>query len=574
MSLSAANHAVQLISRLLQTDTATEPICDFGPQKPPIPTGLDSRPLPRATPEACGVSSRQVAAFLEALRDDPTLRMHSVLLLRRGQVFCEAAFGPRDTQLPRHTFSACKSVTALAVGLLMDDGLLAPEDRVANFFPEECGAVSRRIFKDLTVEDLLTMRASVLFNEAGSMARPDWVRAYFSVPGLGEQGKRFQYNSLNTYILSALVCRLTGKSLSAFLDERIFGPLGIGDYAWEKSPEGIEKGGWGLYISPKNLAKLGLLVQQEGMWEGRRLLSADFLRRATQAHVSPPPELGDYDYGWQIWVGRKEESFLFNGMLGQNVLGLKRSGILLVSHAGNDESYQQSRYFSLARQFFDADFPDALPRDGAGARALQKTLDDLRATPGRLPRRGEAEPFLGRRFVAADHDAASTGLVPLLLQAVENCYTPGLEAVSLGGTAQAPELFYEERDAVYHLTVGLETPVRQSLLFRGNAFQVAVQGRFTHDDEENPVLRIQIDFLETPSTRILKLILTPQGPRLTQDETPGAAFVTAMAEDMGESAAFRALATALVGTPDPAYLRYRIVRMFRPDLALTAEALE
>ena len=144
----------------------------------------------------------------------------------------------------------------------------------------------------------------------------------------------------------------------------------------------------------------------------------------------------------------------------------------------------------------------------------------------------------------------------------------------LGGTAQAPELFYEERDAVYHLAVGLEAPVRQSLLFRGNAFQVAVQGRFTHDDEENPVLRIQIDFLETPSTRILKLILTPQGPRLTQDETPGAAFVTAMANDMGESAAFRALAAALVGTPDPAYLRYRIGRMFRPDLALTAEALE
>ena len=264
MSLSAANHAVQLISRLLQTDTATEPICDFGPQKPPIPAGQDSRPLPRATPEAYGVSSRRVAAFLEALRDDPTLRMHSVLLLRGGHVFCEAAFGPRDTKLPRHTFSACKSVTVLAVGLLMDDGLLSPDDKVVDFFPEACGAVSRRIFKDLTVEDLLTMRASVLFNEAGSMARPDWVRAYFSVPGLGEQGKRFQYNSLNTYILSALVCRLTGKSLSAFLDERIFGPLGIGDYAWEKSPEGIEKGGWGLYISPENLAKLGLLVQQEG----------------------------------------------------------------------------------------------------------------------------------------------------------------------------------------------------------------------------------------------------------------------------------------------------------------------
>lgn len=574
MSLSAANHAVQLISRLLQTDTATEPICDFGPQKPPIPTGRDGQPLPRATPEACGVSSHQVAAFLEALRDDPTLRMHSLLLLRRGQVFCEAAFGPRDTKLPRQTFSACKSVTALAVGLLMDDGLLAPGDKVVDFFPEECGPVGRRMFKDLTVEHLLTMRASVLFNEAGSMARPDWVRAYFSVPGLSEQGKRFQYNSLNTYLLAALVCRLTGKSLSAFLDERIFRPLCIGDYGWEKSPEGIEKGGWGLYISPENLGKLGLLVQQEGMWNGQRLLSADFVRRATEAHVSPPPELGDYDYGWQIWVGRKEHSFLFNGMLGQNVLCMKDSGILLVSHAGNDETYQQSHYFSLARQFFAGDFPDALPRDAAAARRLRKTLAALEATPGSLPRRGEAEAFLGRRFAASDPAAASTGLVPLLLQALGNSYTPGLEAISLGGTAQAPELFYEERDAVYHLAVGLEAPVRQSLFFHGNVFLVAVQGRFTHDDEENPVFRIQIDFLETPSTRILKLTLTPQGPRLSQDETPGAAFVAAMAEQMGDSAAFRALAAALVGTPDLAYLRYRIERVFRPTLALTAVSLE
>lgn len=570
MSLSAVNHAAQLLSRILQADSATEPVCVFSPQKHFLPAFADAQPLPRATPEQCGVPARHVAAFLQALRDDPTLRMHSVLLIRDGKVFCEAAFGPRDTVTPRHTFSACKSVTALAVGLAMDDGLLAPEDPVADCFPDECGPVSRRLFKDLTVEHLLTMRASTLFNEAGSMTRPDWVRGYFALPGLGEQGKRFQYNSLNSYLLAALVCRRTGRTLSDYLEERIFQPLGIADHGWELSPEGIEKGGWGLYLSPESLGKLGLLVLQGGLWQGRRLLSEDFLTRATTAHVSPPPSLGDYDYGWQFWVGRKERSFLMNGMLGQNVLAYRDSGVILVSHAGNDENFQQSRYFDLARDYFAGAIP-APVRDPGGARLLQKALSDLAQPPGRLPRKGEAAPFLGRRFAASDPNAASAGLVPLLIQALENRYTRGLEAVSIGGTAQAPELFYEERDAVHHLQIGLEAPIRQTVTHQGNRYLAAVQGRFTHDADENPVLRIQVDFLETPSTRVLKLVLTPSGPRLQQDETPGAGFVTGMTALFADSPAFRAAAAALVGAPDPDYLDYRIRRVFQPDLQLEEE---
>lgn len=567
MSLTDVNHTLQLLSRILQADCATEPVCAFGPQKPALPAGGDSRPLPRATPEQCGIASRHVAAFLQAVQDDPTLRMHSLLLARDGKIFCEAAFGPRDTALPRHTFSACKSVTALAVGLAMDDGLLSPEDHVTDYFPDVCGPVARRFFKDLTVAHLLTMRASTLFNEAGSMTRPDWVRGFFAMPGLSEQGKRFQYNSLNTYLLAALVCRRTGRTLSDYLEERIFQPLGIADHFWELSPEGIEKGGWGLYLSPESLCKLGLLVLQGGVWQGRQLLSADFLARATAAHVSPPPELGDYDYGWQFWVGRKERSFLFNGMLGQNVLGYRDSGVILVSHAGNDENFQQSRYFELARQYFAGDLP-APCRDSTGGRLLHKTLSALAATPGRLPRRGEAEGFLGRRFAADDPHAASVGLVPLLIQAFENTYTSGLEAVSLGGTSQAPELFYEEHDTVYHLRVGLEAPIRQELSFQGNRFLVAVQGRFTHDEEEQPVFRVQIDFLETPSTQVLKLILTPAGPILRQAESPGAGYVCGMLEQLGDSAAVKALATALVGTPELDYLDYRIQQIFCPNLRL------
>ena len=136
------------------------------------------------------------------------------------------------------------------------------------------------------------MRASVLFNEAAPWPGPTGYGPTSPCPAWASRASAFSTNSLNTYILSALGLPPHRQSLSAFLDERIFRPLGIGDYAWEKSPEGIEKGGWGLYISPENLAKLGLLVQQEGVWEGRRLLSADFLRRATPGPRQPAAGTG------------------------------------------------------------------------------------------------------------------------------------------------------------------------------------------------------------------------------------------------------------------------------------------
>ena len=119
MSLSSTNHSIHLIARLLDSDTATEPILDFGPQKPAIPTGRSAFPLTQTIPERQGVPSRHIARFLKELSEEPSLRMHSVLVIRNGQILSRAAFGMRDTETPRMTFSACKSVTALAIGLLI-----------------------------------------------------------------------------------------------------------------------------------------------------------------------------------------------------------------------------------------------------------------------------------------------------------------------------------------------------------------------------------------------------------------------------------------------------------------------
>ena len=306
MNLTTASRTFQLLTRLLDTRSRTEPFLPPNGEKKPLPLRLPQQPFPRATPESQGISSDHIRRFLEELGRGGDLFMQDVLILRRGQVLCGASYDSQVLTAPKHTFSACKSVTALAVGLLVDDGILRLDDKVADLFEDLATAAVRRRLKNMSVEDLLTMRSSVLFGEAEAMSEADWVRAFLNSSLKGEPGAEFHYNSLNTYMLSAIVCRKTGKGLLAFLEERLFGPMGITDVLWEKCPMGIEKGGWGLYIRPEDMAKLGQLVLDNGNWKGRQLISREFIQAATAAHASPPPSLGDFDYGYQIWVGRKE----------------------------------------------------------------------------------------------------------------------------------------------------------------------------------------------------------------------------------------------------------------------------
>lgn len=566
MSILSANRSLQLVMRLLDAKSTTEPMVDFGPQKPELPLTCRSTRLPRSTAEQQGIPARHIAAFLRALEQDPSLNMHSLLVVRNGHVLCEAAFGAQLTDLPRMTFSACKSITALAIGLLMDDGLLSLSDKLTDLFDADCGPVSRRLMKDLTLEHLLSMQTGNQFNEASSMTDAQWTHAYFLSPSLTDPRGKFQYNSLNTYILAVLVTRLTGKSLSDFLRQRLFGPMGIEDFYWETSPEGIEKGGWGLYIRAEDLAKLGQLVLNDGLWDGQQLISKDFLHQATAVHAQVPEGYGDFHYGWQMWVGRQDRTVLFNGMLGQNVLCFRDSGIVLVSHAGNSETFQQSSYFQLASRYFGGTYPQSLPRDRSGERELAQILDALSDCSAPLPKKAQFAIFDQRRFLVPDAKAPSCGLLPLTLQAVENSYSHGLEAISICADQNQVTVLYEERDQLHQILAGTAEPIYQSLRFHGNEFRVAAQARFTHDEDEHPVLRIQLDFLETPCTRILKLKHLPHGWLLTQEELPVMDYLLDTMSLSGSAA--KTLVHTLLGSSDDDFLHWKLSRLFCPTLHL------
>ena len=240
MNLSAASRTFQLLSRIFDVRTPTEPFLPPAGEKLPLPLRAAQQPFPRETPESQGVSSRHLQRFLEELAGDRSLYAQDVMVLRNGRVLCEAAFGAQDLRAAKYTFSACKSVVSLAVGLLVDDGVLAVDELVADIFFDGDGSPRRKL-KGMTVEDLLTMRSGAQFTEAEALTETDWIRRFLSSTLKGEPGTEFAYNSLNTYMLSAIVLRKTGRGLTDFLQDRLFAPMGITDVLWERCPAGVEK---------------------------------------------------------------------------------------------------------------------------------------------------------------------------------------------------------------------------------------------------------------------------------------------------------------------------------------------
>lgn len=569
MNLSTASRTFQLLSRILDSRTPTEPFLPPAGEKRPLPLRDPQQPLPRATPESQGVSSRHIQRFLEELDRGRDLYPQDVLVLRSGRVLCAAAWGAQDLRAVKYTFSACKSVVSLAVGLLIDDGNLSVTEQVADIFDGE-GGLKRRL-RGMTVEDLLTMRSGALFTEAEALTETDWVRRFLSSTLKGEPGTEFAYNSLNTYMLSVIVRRRSGMDLTDLLQRRLFDPMGITDVLWERCPMGVEKGGWGLYIRAEDLAKLGQLVMDGGLWRGERLLSRSYLRSALTPRAVPPASTGDFNYGYQIWVGRSENTFLFNGMLGQNVLGFSDSGILVVTHAGADTDFQESRYFEIASRYFGGQFPARLPEDPAAQAALAAAAAGLSAysrPAGVLD--GRAEPFL-RAFAAPDGAAASVGLLPVALQALHNNYAAGLVSVAVGVKGGTPELIYRERDALYRLPVGLGRPAVTQLDFRGDVYQTAALGRFTHDEEERPVFYIRLEFLETPCVRIIKLILDGDGLLLRQSETPGIPYVFEKLRTAAQSALYKPLLLVAAGGAEEDYLRFKTLQILAPEVRLVPQ---
>jgi CubicO group peptidase (beta-lactamase class C family) len=334
--------------------------------------------LPRSSPEAQGISSAAVLAFVEAA--DKIDSMNSFLLVRHGHVVAEGWWAPYEADSPHSLYSLSKSFTATAVGLAIAEGKLSLDDPVLKFFPDEAPASPSNNLKAMRVHDLLRMSTGHQ-TEPPRPPTQSWVKSFLAHPVPFKPGTHFLYNTSATYVLSAIVQKATGKTLLDYLKPRLFEPLGIDKPTWETSPQGVSVGGYGLSIRTEDIAKFGQLYLQKGKWHGKQLVPASWVEAATTRQTSTgsnPKSDWDQGYGYQFWRCR-QGAYRGDGAFGQYCIVLpKQDAVIAITSGVRDmQAVLNLVWDKLAPVLKSA----PLAADEEGRQRLQQRLKGLALRP-------------------------------------------------------------------------------------------------------------------------------------------------------------------------------------------------
>ncbi|MGM9868254.1 MAG: serine hydrolase domain-containing protein [Sodaliphilus sp.] len=308
-----------------------------------------AQPLQRSTPAAEGVETKAVAAYFDSLLHIPQTEIHHAMVLRHGKVIGELHPAPFRTQDAHTLYSESKTVAALAVGLCVDDRLLRVTDRLITFFPDKLPEHISENLANITIHDLLTMESGIKPDWNMRSHYTDWVWEMLHKEVTDAPGTKYQYDSMCTYLLSAIVQRATGKTMMQLLTPRIFAPMGITDAQWEECPHGINTGGWGLRLSAESQAKIGQLLLQKGEWNGHQLVSKQWVEAATSRQVYPyekgtASHTKSPGYGYQIWMSEHPGSYRADGALGQFVVMLPDKDMVVVINGASFQAHFELSY--------------------------------------------------------------------------------------------------------------------------------------------------------------------------------------------------------------------------------------
>nr|MCR4587068.1 beta-lactamase family protein [Lachnospiraceae bacterium] len=394
-----------------------------------------------------------------------------------------------------------------------------------------------------TIRHLLTMSSGAAFNEVGAISGDNWVKGYFDSNVKFEPGSQFDYNSMNSLMLSAIVSKLTGMSMFEFLKERIFTPMGITKVFWENSPKGITKGGWGMFITPEDAAKLGVLYLQKGQWRGTQLISRHWVEESTKMQITTDRKDNPY-YGYHIWMEQRPGSFSYNGMLGQNVRVYPDLNMVLVTFAGNGEVFADGGMTSILRKYFAPSWQpgtDPLPENPAAYLELQNVRAQVE---GKLQpivpivrggwkstRSGAAAKVqnfyindLMKQMDGATFEMKNkgVGLFPLLMQVVHNNYTWGISHITFHARKEGVDLDFLEGKQLIRMPIDYKKPTRVHINMNGEDYLVALTGAFGKNEDNIPVLSLRMCFVEEATERRLKIYFNDaDNISLKWDEIPG-----------------------------------------------------
>ncbi len=341
--------------------------------------------LPRSTPETEGIPSQAIVDFVKAA-DKNINTFDSFMIVRHGKVIAEGWWKPNSADKPHILNSASKSFNSTAVGLAIEKDKLKLDDPVLKFFPGDAPADPSDNLKAMTVRDLLTMSSGHDVEPKAVGGGPS-VKQFLAQPVPHRPGTHFLYNTMGSYVLSAIVTKVTGHTTLEYLKPRLFEPLGIENPRWDESPEGNSLGGYGLYLRTEDIAKFGQLYLQKGKWNGKQLIPRRWVDEATSKQISNENEghaqIGpDWTegYGFQFWRCR-HNAYRADGAGGQFIVVMPDQDVVIAITA--DTGNMQGELDAIWDHLLPAFQSKSLPADAVGEKELKEAVADLVAHPKR-----------------------------------------------------------------------------------------------------------------------------------------------------------------------------------------------
>jgi CubicO group peptidase (beta-lactamase class C family) len=434
--------------------------------------------LPRSAPESQGVPSAAVSHFLQAVAESG-IELHSLMLVRHGHVAAEGWWAPYAAPLKHKMFSLSKSFTSSAVGLAVAEGLLSLDDRVLSFFPEDAPTDPTPHLKAMQVRHLLMMGTGHTEDTTSAMQKsPDgnWAGTFLRLPVEKAPGTHFLYNTGATYMLSAILRKVTGQHLLDYLRPRLLEPLGIEGATWETCPSGIAVGGYGLNIKTEDIAKFGQLYLKKGVWGERRILPESWVGEATSKQISNG-DGGESDwaqgYGYQFWRCR-HGVYRGDGAFGQFCIVMPEQDAVLAITSGTNDL--QGVLNLVWEHLLPAMKPGPLAEDPQAQAALDAQLKELRLKP---PKRTASSP--------REHSAAAL----YRLEPNER----GWESFKIRFADEEAVLTFQEREEAHELRCGRERWAEgTSKLLEGWDSRSAAAFAWESPDR----LLLTLRFIETP----------------------------------------------------------------------------
>jgi CubicO group peptidase (beta-lactamase class C family) len=435
--------------------------------------------LPRSAPEAQGISSSAILNFVEAVEKNVN-EFHSFMLLRHGHVVAEGWWSPHAPDRPHMLFSLSKSFTSSAIGLAVAEGHLTVEDKVISFFPDDLPAEISDNLAAMRVHDLLAM-ATGHHEDTTSFMRErqdgNWTRAFLERPVEHTPGTYFVYNSGATFMLSAIIQKITGMRLLDYLQPRLLQPLGVEGATWQQSPQGIDTGGWGLTIKTEDIANFGQLYLQKGQWQGKQILSESWISAATSKQVSNggnPERDWEQGYGYQFWRCR-HNAYRGDGAFGQYCLVMPDQDAVLAITSGLGD--MQPPLNLVWEHLLPAlNNPAPLPADDDACEKLKRKLASLAYAP---PQGQKSSPL-----------AAKISGKTYALEPNESKF----EALSFDFAESDSIITFRAENGSFPIPCGIGEWREGSTTLFGEPSNIAASGVWTSDDTFLVTLR----FYETP----------------------------------------------------------------------------